>query len=119
MKLLYPASEKLSDLSDTQLALKIARHSTCSSCSAACVGLRPPRDVRVALDDSNSDSLMADLDSYGSDDEDEDDSSSGYLSTCICGHGVMEHGADASSLGDIEFKRRGRVAVRLDELLKV
>ncbi|KAF7984193.1 hypothetical protein HWV62_15966 [Athelia sp. TMB] len=61
---------------------------------------------------------MADLDSYGSDDEDEEDSSSGYLSTCICGHGVMEHGADASSLGDTEFKRRGRVAVRLDELLK-
>ncbi|KZP34145.1 hypothetical protein FIBSPDRAFT_283 [Athelia psychrophila] len=114
MKLLYPAAEKLSDLSESQLALKIARHSSCSSCNVSCVGLRPPRDVQVALDDSNTSSYMNALDSYGSDDED----SPSYLTSCICGHGVPEHGADASNLGEIEFMRRGRAAIRLDELLK-
>ena len=38
---------------------------------------------------------------------------------CGCGHGVTAHGADMSAIGNEEFARRGRVAVRLDELLEV
>jgi hypothetical protein len=41
------------------------------------------------------------------------------MDTCTCGHDVQEHGADVSEIGTEEFKRRGRVAVRLDELLHV
>jgi len=42
-----------------------------------------------------------------------------YLETCDCGHDVTSHGADQSILEPEEFKRRGRVALRLDELLMV
>lgn len=97
------------------MSLKIARHSSCSVCGT-CTGLRPPRDVDVVLDDSKANSYMGGLEQYGSDDDDE---MTQYLDTCMCGHGVREHGTDASELGGDEFKRRGRVAVRLDELLKV
>jgi hypothetical protein len=42
-----------------------------------------------------------------------------YLDVCYCGHGVRSHGADESVLGKQEYARRGRVAVRLDEILQV
>ncbi|KAF9654000.1 Bromodomain-containing protein [Thelephora ganbajun] len=41
-----------------------------------------------------------------------------YLSECQCGHDVPSHGADVSVLGRPEYQRRGRVAVRIDELLQ-
>jgi hypothetical protein len=42
-----------------------------------------------------------------------------YLNECNCGHDVPSHGADISILGKPEYQRRGRVAVRIDELLQV
>lgn len=42
-----------------------------------------------------------------------------YLNECQCGHDVPSHGADVSLLGRPEYQRRGRVAVRIDELLQV
>ena len=57
--------------------------------------------------------------SDGSDSDDDGELASDYLDRCACGHGVMEHGANISSIGHEEFVRRGRVAVRLDELLEV
>ena len=114
MKLLYPASHEFPRLTDSQLALKIARHSLCSECDD-CTGLRPPPDVEIILDGSKAGSL-GNLEQYGSDD---DDTITDYLETCTCGHGVLEHGADISEIGTMEFKRRGRVAVRIDEILQV
>ena len=103
MKALYPVSHNIPSLSDEALALKIARHSPCSICtSEICAGLRPPPIVQLVPDS----------------DEDYDGSES-YLSSCSCGHDASDHGADLSAIGRGEFERRGRVAVRIDELLQV
>ena len=111
MKLLYPASHDIPRLSQELLALKIARHSRCSSCSS-CSGLRPPPDVEVALDSE----IQPESPSSAS----QEHSAPGpYLQLCSCGHDVLAHGADPSSIGVEEFARRSRVAVRLDELLEV
>jgi len=114
MKVAYPASHSFENLDSPLLSLKIARHSPCSKCSN-CLGLHPPFKVDVVLDEN--DSSLGDLGQYGSDDDEEDVSS--YLEVCGCGHGVKQHNADEALLGRSEFARRGRVAIRLDELLKV
>ncbi|KAI0743463.1 hypothetical protein C8Q80DRAFT_1181286 [Daedaleopsis nitida] len=108
MKVLYPASHDIPSLPDSHIALKIARHSRCSLCRSACLGLHPPQGWRVYSDMSD-----------GSDSEDDGEPPSKYLDRCQCGHPVLTHGADMSSIGMEEFTRRGRVAVRLDELLEV
>ncbi|KAI6032870.1 hypothetical protein F5J12DRAFT_712821, partial [Pisolithus orientalis] len=98
---------------DAVLALRIARHTPCSTCNS-CQGLRPPSGVALVLGDhSCHSSSLGDLNQYGSD---EDEPS--YLETCLCGHGVREHGADEATLGREEFSRRGRLATRLDEMLQ-
>lgn len=103
MKALYPNSDDLSKLSDSAQALKIARHSPCSICTAEiCPGLRPPPIVQLVLDS---------VEDY--------DGSESYLSSCSCGHDAIDHGADLSEIDSAEFSRRARVAVRIDELLKV
>ncbi len=103
MKALYPTSHEIPKLPEPALALKIARHSPCSICTAEiCPGLRPPPIVQLVLDS----------------DEDYDGSES-YLSSCGCGHDATDHGADLGEIERTEFNRRGRVAVRLDELLQV
>ena len=107
MKALYPASNEIPSLPDHHLAIKIARHSRCSTCST-CPGLYPPPGWRVFLDTSD-----------GDDSDDDGEPPQGYLNECRCGHDVSAHGADVSSTGHEEFARRGRVAVRLDELLEV
>ena len=101
MRVLYPAEDDIPSLSEEQLSLKIARHSPCSLCS--CSGLRPPVGVEVSPDDS----LLSDQMELA------------YLSECQCGHNVPSHGADVAVLGRPEYQRRGRVAVRIDELLQV
>lgn len=102
MKALYPASHHIPNLPEPLLALKIARHSRCSSCpSGGCPGLRPPPDLDVVLD---------------SDIYDDESRSAPYLSICVCGHRVRDHGADPTVIEDNEFYRRARVAGRLDEL---
>jgi hypothetical protein len=115
MKVAYPASHLCDKLSSSLLALKIARHSPCTLCGH-CPGLHPPPRVAVVLDE-HSDSTLGTLEQYGSDDDDEEVSS--YLDTCACGHGVKAHNADEIALGKSEFARRGRVAIRLDEVLQV
>lgn len=107
MKVLYPASHDIPCLPDSHLSLKISRHSRCSACST-CLGLHPPPGWRVFSDASD-----------GSDSDDDGEPPSKYLDRCRCGHGVLHHGADMTSIGPEEFARRGRVAVRLDELLEV
>lgn len=103
MKALYPSSHEIPNLSEAALSLKIARHSPCSICtSELCPGLRPPPIFQLVLDS-----------------EEDYDGSESYLSSCQCGHDVTEHGADLSVIDKGEFDRRGRVAVRLDELLQV
>jgi len=101
MRVLYPAEDDIPSLSEEQLSLKIARHSPCSLC--LCSGLRPPVGVEVSPDDS----LLSDQMELA------------YLSECQCGHNVPSHGADVAVLGRPEYQRRGRVAVRIDELLQV
>lgn len=101
MRVLYPAEDDPHTLSEEQLSLKIARHSPCSLCP--CSGLRPPVGVEVSPDDS----LLSDQMELA------------YLSECHCGHDVPSHGADVSVLGRPEYQRRGRVAVRIDEMLQV
>lgn len=109
MKVLYPASHDIPSLPDPHLSLKIARHSRCSAC-APCLGLHPPPGWRVYSDTS---------DGNDSDSDDDGEPPSKYLDRCECGHSVLAHGSDITSIGHDEFVRRGRVAVRLDELLEV
>ena len=115
MKVAYPASHTYDKLSSSLLALKIARHSPCTLCDS-CSGLHPPPKVTVVLDE-HSDSSLGNLEQYGSDDDEEEVSS--YLDACACGHEVKAHNADEITLGKPEFARRGRVAIRLDEVLQV
>jgi len=115
MKVSYPASNLQTKLNDSQLALKIARHSPCSICGN-CVGLHPPHGVEVVLDELPNESSLDVLGQYGSDDE---DTHLLYLSICACGHDVLQHNAEESDIGRAEFARRSRVAIRLDELLQV
>lgn len=101
MKALYPTSHDIPSLSEDARALKIARHSPCSVCTAEfCPGLHPPPVIELVLDSDAA---------YGGD----------YLASCACGHDASEHGADLHELGVEEFERRARVAVRMDELLQV
>lgn len=111
MKVLYPASHDIPSRSQQLLAIKIARHSSCSSCSS-CSGLRPPPDVEVAPD-SETQPSSSPTDAQGN------SGTEPYLLLCSCTHDVAAHGADLSLVGAEEFARRGRVAVRLDELLEV
>lgn len=115
MKVAYPYSHLFEKLDPSLLSIKIARHSPCTQCRN-CPGIHPPPRVDVVLD-GHSDSSLGDLGRYGSDDDEEEISS--YLAMCACGHGVKAHNADEDVLGPSEFARRGRVAVRLDELLQV
>jgi len=101
MRVLYPAEYDISGLSEEQLSLKIARHAPCSLCS--CSGLRPPVGMEVSPDDSPLSDQME----------------LAYLNECQCDHDVPSHGADVSVLGRSEYQRRGRVAVRADEILQV
>ncbi|KAG1723593.1 uncharacterized protein EDB91DRAFT_1063347 [Suillus paluster] len=113
MKLSYPSLSEANQ-NDLALTLKIARHSCCTTCDS-CPGLRPPAGVEVVLDDdAHQKSLLGDLTQYGSDEED----STAYLETCICGHDVADHGGQVSSLGREEFSRRARLATHLDELFQ-
>jgi len=64
------------------------------------MGLAPGSGVAVALDSQW------------------DDNSAGYLSSCRCGHTVADH-ATAEDVPREEYRRRGRVAIRLDEILGV
>ena len=99
--MLYPAEEDIPYLSEEQLSLKIARHSSCSLCP--CSGLHPPVGMEVSPDDS----ILSDQMELA------------YLNECRCGHDVPSHGADVLVLHRLEYQRRGRVAVRIDELLQV
>ncbi|KAF9222716.1 hypothetical protein BS17DRAFT_735616 [Gyrodon lividus] len=114
MKLSYPSTTD-TPFTDAALTLKIARHTPCSACDT-CSGLRPPPGSEVVLgDDDGHKSSLGDLNQYGSDEEDEP----AYLDNCICGHDVGDHGANEAVIGREEFSRRGRLAVRLDEVLQV
>lgn len=119
MKLLYPASHEIPLLSDSILAVKVARHSHCSLCKS-CVGLHPPHGVVVVLDGDDdgggASTSLGGLTGYGSDEEERPDQ---YLHSCACGHDLYDHGADKTAIGPDEFARRGRVSVRLDEMLEV
>ncbi|CAK5281778.1 unnamed protein product [Mycena citricolor] len=116
MKYSYPASHDKDELNDQLLALKISRHSPCTLCNS-CPGLHPDPTYHIVLDDSSVEPSLVDLDQYGSDDED-GDGHPPYLTSCACGHDMYDHGANQPQLGRDEFLRRGRVAIRLDELLQ-
>ncbi|KAJ7346792.1 hypothetical protein DFH08DRAFT_869327 [Mycena albidolilacea] len=115
MKYTYPASHEQDSLTDQLLALKIARHSSCTTCDS-CPGLHPDPSWEVVLDDLSAEPSLVELDQYGSDDE---DGQPNYLKGCACGHDMYDHGANQPQLGRDEFLRRGRVAIRLDEILQV
>lgn len=112
MKYAYPALS----ITDPPLALRIARHSHCHLCH--CKGLQPPQDAHLVLDTARPHQILSlgHLRQYGDDD---DKITPDYLDICECGHGLAQHGADESAIGHLEFRRRARVATRLDELLQV
>jgi histone acetyltransferase len=97
----YPSCRELSQLSDEALAVKIARHSPCSLCD--CTGLKPPLGVKVNLKDEEEEPSTTVLP---------------FLDICTCTHGITEHG-NPPDLDHREQIRRGKVAIRLDELLTV
>jgi histone acetyltransferase len=109
--LAYPAALKISDLTNSQLAVKIARHSECEICDN-CNGFHPAPDVDVVLDGGASPDALELF-------NDEEEPSAPYLESCSCGHGIPSHGAHEPTLGRDEFVRRSKVAVRLDEFLQV
>lgn len=99
---LYPKSHDFQSLSPEALALKIARHSRCTLCGD-CTGLVPEKGLTVIFDttwDSKESGLV------------------GYITTCRCGHSVGDHAVPEDTSPE-EYARRGRVAIRLDELLDV
>lgn len=112
MSFLYPAGYDIEKLSSLALALKIARHSRCTVCDN-CPGLHPIPGTPLTLDLPGDDILFNDVAHFESDEEKD----SRYLQTCACGHGIKEHGDGRIDKG--EYARRGRVAVRMDELLMV
>lgn len=115
----YPSSATdVGDLSEGQQRLKIARHSACqggpsaSSSSRAqsvdcdCHGLRPPSGLRVkSLSIKTNSAASLDAGQWGWD-------------TCRCGHSLESHGLVDDNEGEDEFRRRAKVAVRMDELLE-
>lgn len=117
-KYLYPTSHSLPALSESQLALKIARHSRCATCSS-CTGLVPPLGYTIlpdaVLDSDDVEQFLLE----STTNENDDEPAKGYLNICCCTHGLEMHGADKSKIGQEEFMRRARVAIRLDELLQV
>lgn len=117
IKVAYPAAGDRADLSDSLLALKIARHSPCTRCPSVCSGLQPPLGYKVVTDDRMEHDDFDDL--FGdSDDEGSSGPPSSYLEMCSCGHDVSAHNADLRSLDRQEFERRGKVAIRIDEFFK-
>jgi hypothetical protein len=112
MQVLYPAANSVDQLDEAKLSIKIARHSACGDCTS-CPGLRPPLGLGVVRDGDDVERMLSSF----VDSEDED--STQYLDICSCGHGITSHGANKDVLGSEEFARRGRAAVRLDELLQV
>ncbi|KAJ7647196.1 hypothetical protein FB45DRAFT_892698 [Roridomyces roridus] len=114
MKFQYPAAHEPDALNDQLLALKIARHHACLVCDT-CTGLHPAASWDIVLDDVSAEPSLVELDQYGSDD---DEGQTPYLKQCACGHDLYDHGANQPQLGRDEFLRRGRVAIRLDELLQ-
>lgn len=121
-KALYPSSSNLS-IHPNAASIKIARNLHCTVCED-CSGLRPGADVELVRDDDTTErenALINDLVGYGSEDDEGGDVNSGlgYISQCRCGHGIKDHGADESVLGEEEFARRSALAVRIDEHLEV
>ncbi|KAF5393388.1 hypothetical protein D9757_000734 [Collybiopsis confluens] len=116
MKYLYPAASKYDDLTPQQIALKIARHCSCTACEN-CKGLHPSPGVEVVLYNGSggSGSVLGQLGQYGSDDDEE---MLPYLDICACGHSVAEHGADESQIDAEEYHRRASYAIRIDENLQ-
>ncbi|KAG9002515.1 histone acetyltransferase [Tulasnella sp. 427] len=107
---IYPTVPKTGDkISDSSRAIRIARHSPCSSCS--CHGLHPPDGTPIVLD--NSEDIQEAMDQAEQSETPTDD---GFWMVCECGHGWEEHGA-GPDVAPTELKRRTRVAIRLDELL--
>lgn len=100
---LYPTSHDFHSLNEESLALKIARHSHCSRCDD-CFGLVPDENVTVILDTAALDNNTSEP--------------AGYITSCRCGHSVRDH-AVLEHTSPEEYVRRGRVAIRLDELLDV
>ncbi|KAI0268752.1 hypothetical protein BC834DRAFT_821105, partial [Gloeopeniophorella convolvens] len=113
LKALYPASNTPDALSREHVALKIARHTPCSTC-ADCPGLHPAPETELFRDDRPPENSLPDLAQYGSDDE---DGGVGYLRLCECGHGPQEHGG-AGELEKEEYGRRAALALRIDQYLE-
>ena len=115
MRALYPASNTFDALSDDLIALKIARHTRCDLCDD-CPGLHPGPHVHIHRDGQPPENSLTDLAQYGSDEEDNGVS---YLRLCGCGHSPRQHGANAAALGEEEYTRRARLALRIDQYLEV
>ena len=115
MRVLYPASNTLDALSDDLIALKIARHTSCSQCDP-CSGLHPAPDILLVRDGHPPENSLTVLDQYGSDDEDDGVT---YLSRCGCGHSPQQHGAGEEGLDKEEYTRRANLALRIDQHLEV
>ncbi|KAF8488411.1 hypothetical protein JB92DRAFT_2757391 [Gautieria morchelliformis] len=98
---LYPNSHDLASLSREALILKVARHSYCAECDD-CHGLAPEDSVKVVLDSDWNAEVSGPV---------------GYITTCRCGHDAGNHAAFQDTTSE-EIARRGRVAIRLDELLE-
>ncbi|KAI0081351.1 Bromodomain-containing protein [Panus rudis PR-1116 ss-1] len=115
MKLLYPVSgSDPKHYSDEHLAVKIARYSPCTRCPPEhpCYGLHPPAGARVITDSEfNEETELINLTSDVFDEEPDAE----FLQVCECGHTATEHGADQAVLGSVEFFRKGRAAIRMDE----
>jgi hypothetical protein len=96
---LYPSGHDIHELTQDEINLKVARHSSCSQCE--CSGLHPgDDDVVVAVEEHDPSSEHS------------------LLDHCACGHTVIDHGNDPS-IPQSEQYRRAKVAIRLDELLQV
>ena len=76
--------------------------------------------MSVALDVKGEDDDSATTSNpFAFNEDEEDEGDAGYIESCACGHSVKDHGADQAVLGRDEFMRRGKVAIRIDELLMV
>ncbi|KAG8773551.1 histone acetyltransferase [Ceratobasidium sp. 428] len=111
---LYPPAAQPGGFTFEGLSVKIARHSNCSECE--CRGWHPPEGCTVVIANGSLEAQAALDEAEELAGQVTDITQDGFWRMCACGDGIEDHGVQDISQEEIE--RRGRVAIRIDEILE-